>query len=168
MIARGDTMLDEVTVGSLASELPGVSDEAWAAFVCGMATRGATDISEGNALGMFELTPRRLADLGYVANVTRSRNHATGRTIWVAKWLGTMSTAKFLRNPRAQYGAFVKSMKNYAEKISAGEIRKPEGMSLAGALAVLHCAGPKGLETWMKGDRFPTTEMIYNRVAEAF
>lgn len=166
MIARGDTMLDEVAVCALASELPGVSDEAWADFVRGMATCSATAVSEGNALGMFELTPRRLADLGYVKGLQRAC--IEGRTMWVAKFVGTMTSAKFLRNPRAQYGAFVKSMKDYAEKIFAGEIRKPNDMSLAGALAILHRAGPRGLDTWTKGERFATTEMLYNRVAEVF
>jgi len=166
MIARGDTMLDEVAVCALASELPTVSDEAWADFVRGMATSDATSVSEGNALGMFELTPRRLADLGYVKGLTRTC--VAGRTMWVAKFIEPMTTAKFLRNPRAQYSAFAKSMKDYAEKIFAGEISKPEGMSLAGALAILHRAGPKGLETWTRGERFVTTEMLYNRVAEAF
>ena len=166
MIARGDTMLDEVAVCSLASELPGVSDEAWADFVHGMATRGTMDISEGNALGMFELTPRRLSDLGYVQGLQRTS--VGGRTMWVAKFVSPMTAAKFLRNPRAQYVAFTKSMKDYAEKISAKEIVKPEGMNLAGALAILHRAGPKGLETWGRGERFATTEMLYNRVAEVF
>jgi hypothetical protein len=159
-------MLDEVTVCALASELPGVTDEAWADFVRGMATRGATDISEGNALGMFELTPRRLADLGYVEGLQRTC--VRGRTMWVAKFKGKMTSAKFLRNPRAQYAAFVKSMKDYADKISAGVIRKPEGMTLAGALAILHRGGPNGLQNWERGERFATTEMLYNRVAEAF
>jgi hypothetical protein len=158
-------MLDEVAVGSLASELPGVSDEAWAEFVRGMATQQVSSVSEGNALGMFELTPRRLTDLGYVQGLQRAC--VNGRTMWVAKFIN-MTSAKFLRNPKVQYVAFSKSMQDYANKIAAGEIIKPTDMSLAGALAILHRAGPKGLETWSKGERFATTEMLFNRVAEAF
>lgn len=166
MIARGDTMLDDVEIGALASELQGIDDVAWAEFVRGMATSDATRVSESNALGMFELTPRRLEDLGLVDGVTRA--HVNGRTMWVAKFVPPMTAAKFLRNPRAQYNAFSRSMKDYKARIERGEIVKPVEMKLSGALAILHWGGPKGLENWSRGSRFSTTEMAYNRVAEVF
>jgi hypothetical protein len=166
LIARGDTMLDDVEVAAMPSELPGVSAEAWAAFVRGMSTAPAGAVSKANALGMFELTPRRLADLGLVKGLTRSRSGQ--RTVWVAEFVAPMTSHRFLTNPRAQYAAFVKSMRDYADKIAAGELVKPADMSLSGALAILHRGGPRGLENWTAGERFAPTQAAYDRVSEVF
>lgn len=134
----------------LPSVLPGVSDEAWNDFVNRMSTASSHVVSDANALGMFEMTPRRLADLGYVSRLKRAQS-SKGRTIWVATFKRPMTSGAFLRSPRVQYRAFARSMRDYAARIAAGEIAKPVAMSLSSALAVLHRAGPHGLRGKLHG-----------------
>lgn len=162
--ARGDLLFDEGT--QVRSELAGVSDAAWAEFVDCMAAAPLSAVSESNALGTFQLMPRRLADFGMVTQLTRSRS-PEGRTIWVAVFVPPMTCARFLRSFEEQYRAFVRSMRDYNDRMESGEIRRGE-MSRAGALAVLHRAGPRGLQTWGTGVRFPATEAAHARVAGVF
>lgn len=164
-IARGDSLVDDGE-SKLPSELPGIDDDEWTQFVTCMATGKSDGVSPSNALGLFEMMPRRLADLGLVKRLARSK--PAERTIWVAVFVPPMTSDKFLRNPQVQYRVFSKSMKDYSDRISGGEIVKPAPMSLSGALAILHRAGPKGLETWATGERFPSTQASYDRVAGVF
>lgn len=165
-IARGDMFVDD-DADLVKSCLDGVDDARWSQFVHVMATAKLNAVSPSNALGMFELTPRRLADLGLLEKLDRSRSPA-GKTVWVAKFVPPLTAEGFLKSPDRQYSAFCKSMRDYAKRIASGEIEKPEDMSLSGALAILHRAGPSGLNNWMSGDRFPATVALYTRTAGVF
>lgn len=165
MIARGGSQLDE-TDANLPSMLPGVSDESWTEFVRRMAISRTDHVSESNALGMFEMMPRRLADLGLVEKLGRSKKNK--RTIWVAKFVSKLSSDKFLRSPQLQYDVFVRSIRDYARRIDDGEITKPTEMTMSGALAILHRCGPHGLKTWSENEQFPSTKSLYERAAGVF
>jgi hypothetical protein len=161
-VARGDSLFDDDIDTQLKSELPGVEDAAWTRFVCIMATSNAAAVSPSNALGMFELMPRRLADLGVVNKLARSTKGS--RTVWTAAFIAPLTSDKFLRNPQIQYRVFCVSMKDYADRLTGGKIAKPEGMSLSGALAICHRAGPEGL----KGKLFPSTQAMYEKAQDVF
>lgn len=165
-VARGDMLLDDVEV-ILPSQLESVLDADWTKFVQGMMTAKLKEVSLSNCLGMFELSPRRLNDLGLIDGLVRSKS-STGRSIWVGVFRPPTTHRMFLLNPKAQYDAFCVSMKDYVDRISTGVISKSDDMSLSGALAILHRAGPRGLDTWAHGERFESTEAAYNRVAGVF
>lgn len=165
LVARGDTLVDNHPT-ILRSQLPDVSDEAWTQFVRGLAVAKPNHVSESNALGIFEIMPRRLADLGLVGNLKR-RKHGR-KTIWVAVFVPPLTPEKFLRSPELQYRTFVRSMRDYDQRMQSGDIPAAPGVSRAGALAILHRAGPYGLRNWTEGDRFETTERIYDQVAGIF
>lgn len=165
-VARGDLFLDDGDEQRVKSELPEVSNEAWALFVEFMAVAPLSAVSDSNALGTFQIMPRRLADFGMVTKLRRARS-PQNRTIWVAEFVPPMTCARFLRSLPAQYEAFTRSMQDYAARMSSGEIDRGD-MSLSGALAILHRAGPRGLEAWKGGERFPSTEVAYERVAGVF
>lgn len=157
----------------LLSEIDDVDDEQWTAFVRAMITAPLEAVSESNALGMFEMMPRRLGDFGLVDNLQRTKsrpNPETGRqrTIWVGKFVAPMTSRAFLRSPRAQYQVFCQSMRDYAARIASGEIEPCDGLSLSGTLAVLHCCGPRGCETWASKERFPATEELVERADGLF
>jgi len=160
-------MFDDADATLLRSEIPGVSDESWSQFVRCMGDPALLSaVSESNALGMFQLMPRRLADFKIVTKVVRSRS-PSGRTIWVAVFVPPMTCKAFLRSPQEQYRAFAQSMRDYADRMRRGEIERGD-MSLSGALAILHRVGPQGLQTWATGERFPATVEAYERVAGVF
>jgi hypothetical protein len=165
LVARGDSRLDE-DASAIASPLPGVEDECWTEFVRRMVTAALSAVSAANALGRFEMTPRRLADLGIVERLGRRR--AEGRTIWVAVFLPPLTCEKFLRSPGAQYDAFSRSMTDYAKRLDSGEIANEPCVSLSGALAILHRCGPQGLDTWTSGERFAATRALHTKVEGLF
>lgn len=167
LVARGDTLLDDGDEGKVKSELPDVTDEQWTQFVRAMLTGKLTKVTASNALGMFELMPRRLADMGIVREPTRSKS-PQGRTVWVTTFKAPLTAEKFLRSPQVQYTVFVQSMKDYAGKIASGAIEKDPAMSLAGALTILHKCGPSGLTTWATAEHFPATQALYDRTEGLF
>jgi hypothetical protein len=166
-VARGDTLLDDGDESHLKSEIPGVDDDRWKQFVTAMIVAEPTNVSPSNGVGMFSTMPRRLADLGLVDKLSRTRG-PSGRMVWVAVFKRPLTTEKFLRSPQLQYDAFCKSMKDYDKKMEAGEIECDPKMSRSGALAVLHRAGPSGLENWKRGERFAETQAVHDRVAGVF
>lgn len=167
LVARGDMMLDEGEESALKSELPGVGDSEWTQFCRALICAKPSEVSPSNGLGMFSQTPRRLADLGMVKKLARTKS-PSNRTIWVAVFVAPMTCSKFLSSPSKQYETFSRSTKNYADKIASGEIEKDPSMSLSGALAVLHRAGPSGLKTWESGERFEGTVSAFERVNGLF
>jgi hypothetical protein len=128
-----------------------------------MAVAPLTAVSPSNALGSFEIMPRRLADFGLVKKLKRTKSKA-GKTIYVAEFVSPLTCTMFLKSPQAQYKVFAKSMQEYADKIVSGDIKKDPKMSLSGALAVLHKAGPAGLN----GELFPSTKTLYDKVDGIF
>lgn len=165
LLARGDMLLDEFEPRAR-SPIPNVSDEAWGAFASKCATGKLSAVSKSNALGAFEMMPRRLHDLGFVRNLSRSK--VGGRTVWLAEFVRPLTCERFLRSLSEQRRAFAASMADYASRISSGEISVPGGESLSGALAILHRCGPRGLDTWAGGERFPSTSELHERCAGLF
>lgn len=157
----------------LKSEIPNVSDEAWTRFVFAVKTAQPSAVSASNALGMFELKARRLADLGLVENIKRARS-PLGRLMWVGEFVSPLTQREFLSKPAIQYQAFVDSIKAYIENLRTESIPKPDGgfplgMSLSGALAVLHRGGPNGLKSWNdEENRFEDTVSLYERANGIF
>jgi hypothetical protein len=171
-VSRGDARMDD-SPRPLVSEIDGVDDEQWTAFVRVMITSPLEAVSEANALGMFEMMPRRLGDFKLVDGLQRTKsrpNPETGRqrTIWVGKFVAPMTSRAFLRSPRAQYQVFCQSMRDYVARLERGEIESCEGLSLSGTLAVLHRCGPRGAETWASGERFSVTEELVERADGLF
>ncbi len=158
---------------ALKSEIPGVSDEAWTTFAKALKTASPSAVSASNAFGMFELKPRRLEDLGLVTNTTCTRS-PTGRMVWVGEFVPPMTLKSFLGSPKLQYRAFAASMKNYVDRLRNGSIPrpdggKPDGMTLSGALAILHRCGPSGLKTWNdESKRFEDTKALYENANGVF
>jgi hypothetical protein len=158
---------------TLKSELPGVSDKAWTKFACAMKTAPTGAVSKSNEIGMYAMKPRRLADLDLVMNIETTRS-PDGRMVWVGDFVPPMTAAKFLRDPRAQYDAFAKSMRQYLDGMKRGTISTPEGgrpkeMSLSGALGVLHRAGPNGMKKWNdESSRFEDTKKLFALVNGIF
>jgi hypothetical protein len=165
-IARGDVA---VNIESYRSPLPGVSDEAWAKFVYICATAPRRHVSASNAYGMFEMFPRRLADFGLVTNLRRARA-ASGRVVWEGDFVAPLTAELFLSSLRAQYRAFCLSIVDYAERIARGHIKvsAAAGLTLSGVLALLHRAGPHGVESWTKGKCFETTRSLVERAHGVF
>ncbi|MEK6883519.1 MAG: hypothetical protein AABY22_28080 [Nanoarchaeota archaeon] len=154
------------TVSVLRSEIPGVSDPAWTRFVLAMKMSEPSSVSPSRSLGMFEMTPRRLADLGLVGDLKRVQEG--GRTVWSVKFCDPLTPEAFLEKPSLQYRAFATSMREYAREIASGDIGPPVAMSRSAALAVLHRAGPSGLDSWVRGERFPHTERAVERAQGIF
>lgn len=167
VVEQAQTFAAETVAKLLPSALPGVSDEAWTQFVAAMVTSTVAAVSASNALGMFELTPRRLADFGLVRKLVRTRSPA-GRSIWVAVFTPPLTCDTFLRSPTLQYRTFCKSIRDYAHRLESGEIQPLEDVSLSGTLAILHKCGPSGLKTWGSSERFPSTVAAFERADGVF
>lgn len=167
MIARGNPLVG--TAAPLPSPLPDVSDEAWTRFVHLCAQAPLRSVSASNALGMFEMFPRRLADLKLVENLRRTKAKS-GRTVWTGRFVAPMTAEAFLTHPRTQYRVFCLSMIDYAKQITNGSIVVSPtcGLTMSGVLALLHRCGPRGVESWMKGDTFETTRQFVERAQGVF
>lgn len=146
----------------LPSPFPPVPTDAWTAFVRAMATQATGTISPSNGLGLFEMKPRRLQDLGLMMDVVPLRRN--GKCVWTGRFVSPLSPRRFLSDPVLQYNTFVASMTDYTGRIDRGDLVLPDGMSRAGALAILHRSGPAGL----KGERFESTQRLFEQVREIF
>jgi hypothetical protein len=111
---------------------------------------------------MYEMTPRRLFDLGIVRNLKRTRG-PSGRMIWCGDFIPPMTAKRFLNNPNRQHEVFSVSMRDYFD-----DLLVPKGMSRSSALAILHRAGPEGLKSWANGKRFEATGKLANAVEGVF
>jgi hypothetical protein len=124
---------------------------------------------DNSGFGMFGMRPRRLADLGLVSAPKQERDSSTGRMVWVVDFLPPLTTERFCTDFELQYRTFATSMRTYAAAIESQELEIPvDGMSLSGALAVLHRCGPSGLQTWGEGKRFERTMDFYDRANGVF
>lgn len=151
----------------LKSEVPdAANDEQWTAFVFALKTAPQMDVSPSNCLGMFEMRVKRLLDFGLVKNVEYKRSPA-GRMVWSGEFVPPLTDAAFRKSAALQYTVFSASMRDYAKKVDVDEL--PEGMTLSGALAILHRCGPNGLAMWEnEASRFPDTIALYNRANGIF
>jgi hypothetical protein len=170
-----EVQLEENLPFKLTSPFPNISDEAWTRFAIAMRTEEHPGtVSPSNALGMFAIKTKRLADLGLVRNTKATRDPKTNRMIWVAEFVPPMTSQKFLSNPKLQYDVFVKSMKDYVDKLKNNEIPqpaggRPAGMTLSGVLAILHRAGPGGIASWNDTNkRFEDTVKLYSKANGIF
>lgn len=157
----------EVEPPPLASVIPGVSDDAWQAFAKAMITAPLGAVSPSNALGMFELSPRRLADFGLIQHLRRRKSPA-GRTVWTGIFVPPLTAETFLRSPSLQYMAFGKSIRDYANRIAKGEISPLPGATLSGSLAILHKRGPSGIAKWNDSEHFDATVALFERADGIF
>jgi len=164
-VARGDVAVSV----EYRSPLPGVSDEAWTRFVYICATAPRRHVSPSNAYGMFEMFPRRLADLGLMTNLRRT-TAPSGRVVWEGDFVAPLTAERFLSSSRAQYRAFCLSIVDYAERISRRDIKvsAATGLAMSGVLALLHRAGPHGVDSWQKGRCFEATRSLVERVQGVF
>lgn len=155
----------------LRSEIEGVSDAKWTDFVLTMKTGSLESVSSANARGMFEMKPRRLADLGLMTNLRKSRS-PEGSLVWLGDFAPPLTWEKFKNSPSIQYKAFVDSCKRYVDDLCDRKLPSPDkglkGVSLSGALGILHRVGPSGLKTWGDGERFGDTVKMFERVNGIF
>ncbi len=157
----------------LPTEIRGVPDAAWTRFVLALKTAQPGAVSASNAYGMFEMKPRRLADLGLMKNLRKTRlPPPVDRLIWVGEFVPPLTQKKFLADLSAQYRALSDSVRKYVEGLRDGTIPRlqdpPGEMTLSGALAVLHRSGPRGLRTWEEAERFGDTVAVYERANGIF
>lgn len=157
----------------LHSEIPGIPDDSWTDFVLAMKTAQPGSISASNAYGMFEIKPKRLADLGLIKNVKCKRS-TSGRMVWTGEFVSPHTLKSFLKSPKLQYETFCKSMQLYVKGLADGSIPRPEGglpeeLTLSGVLAILHRAGPKGFAKWNdEASRFEDTVALVNKTNGIF
>ena len=155
-IARGEAPKGPL----LPSPLPCVPSSAWTRFCQAMRVGSSGDVAPSNAVGIFGLLPKRLADLGLVGEEKREFSEKAQRMVWVGRFVPPLTEAKFRASPLAQYNAFCDSMKLYDEQLESGKMKAPDGLSRSGALAVLHRAGPRGLEAWASRRAKPTEALV--------
>lgn len=163
MNALADLFPDSV---ALASPFPNVSSEKWTEFVRVMMTAPSASVSASNALGAFEMMPRRLVDLGILKHdLKRVRSETSKRVIWAAVSGPDHERARaFLKSLPLQFRTFMCSMKDYYLTIEKNAVKLPQDCTLSGALALLHRAGLAGLS----GSRFPATQLVFERANGIF
>lgn len=150
----------------MVSPLARVSDAAWAALVRALEVQPIKAVSESGGFGAYDMRPRRLVELGFAQNL-RSVRSRTGRQIFECEFAGGITKDRFLSDPVLQYDVLCRSLAQYHAALANGEIRKPEGMTAAGALAVLHRGGTGALRTW-PGKAFDSTKALHDAACSAF
>lgn len=129
---------------------PPAAEEQWLAFVKAMSNGDPTAVGEAPHLGMFEMSVRRLCDLGYMRDPKRYRRGT--KLVWSATWVNPHSLKLFLTSPKTQYQAFLRSIVQYAASPAlpalAGCSVDGQKATLSGILAVAHKAGENGALSW--------------------
>lgn len=163
---------------SLRSPLPGVALPAWQRFVValeledlpggGARARRMDAVSARGGYGSYDLSPRRLHELGYVTDLVRKGGAARHRRrhLYTCTFLPPWTAQRFLADAGAQLEALSRSMSGYLQDLQAGRLVRPAGCSLAGALAILHVGGRGALATFP--ELFPLTRAVYERAQGAF
>jgi hypothetical protein len=141
------------------SPLEGVHAHAWQRWITALTNHSAT-AERGGGLGTYNIRPRRLVEIGRAANFRRLGKKQF--CDFIAPW----TEEKFLSRYDAQYAVLVKSMRLYYDALRDGAIKKPDGMSMSGALAILHAGGIKALEHWP--DLFDGTKALYEATKGIF
>lgn len=135
--------------------VPTLTRKQWLDFVKLHANGNPKTVTPSFRLGVFEMTVRRLCDLGAMKNprVVRFRD----RQVWDAEWCNPATLSAFQRDPLGQYALFAESIRRYAEEdaIKAAVGAEVDGvkLTLSGALAVAHRAGLPGLASWIAKPR---------------
>lgn len=143
-----------------ASPLEGVSPLAWRKFLAALEVQGLGDISRGGGLGAYNIRPRRLVEIGRATNFRRigGKQVCDFALPWTQK--------RFLADPVAQKAVLVKSMRLYYDALRDGSIKRPDGVSMAGALVVLHSGGRGAIEGWP--ELFDETKALYEATKGIF
>lgn len=149
----------------LKSPLPGVSNEAWVRFVSALEVQPIRAVSDSGGLGAYDMRPRRLQELG-LARVGKLTRSVRGRFKNECEFVPPLTQSQFLNDPVAQYRALVLSITSYHRDLTSGKLRKPEEMSLAGALAILHRGMRGALRSWP--ELFSETRALHDRARGAF
>ena len=152
------------------SQLCDVSDEQFSWFIGALAQaddgsgpRPLDYTDERGRLGAFALRPLLLFDLGVVRSLRRQRLPSGARLFLVGSFTSPrMTRERFAKNPIAQFDAFVGGLRHYDAML-----HRPHGMSRAGALGLLFCAGPNGIVQW-KARPFAPTTALFRRVEGMF
>ena len=147
------------------SPLPGVSPAQWERFVKALEVQPVDAVSDSGGLGCYDMRSRRLVELGYASNL-RSVRAPSGRQISVCDFALPWTLRRFLTDPVAQYAALVKSMKDYHQALTSGELNKSQDASLSGTMAVLHLGGRGALRAWP--NLFENTRRLYDATREVF
>jgi hypothetical protein len=145
----------------------GLTRKDWVAFVKCFVNGNPHTITQSFRLGVFEMTVRRLCDLGAMAN-PRPTRHA-GWQVWDADWQKPGSLVDFLNDPLGQYELFAESVRQYSNdetvKGMVGTLVDGEPITLSGLLSVSHRAGLPGLSSWIVN---PKDRVRFSRNTTAF
>lgn len=147
------------------SPITSVSDEAWARFVTAADVQRTNAVSESGGFGSYDMRPRRLVELGLATDLGHVTAE-TGRYSHTCVFVPPLTRERFLADPVIQYNVFVRSISVYHDDVRSGKIVVPRGVSLAGALAILHRGGTGALAAWP--DLFERTRALYEAAEGAF
>ena len=149
--------------GGPVSPLAGVTDLAWQRFVAVLEVQMIGDVSASGGLGSFDMRPRRLVELEYATGL-RSVRTDEGRQVQACDLI--RSQRRFLADTIAQYAAFQRSCVLYSQAMQRGDIKKPDDVSLSGALCILQVGGKGALAGWPK--LFENTRARYEAAKDLF
>jgi hypothetical protein len=121
----------------------------WQRFAAALEVQSINAVSQSGGFGSYDLRPRRLVELGYAMRL-RSKRTDKGRQIYICDFFLPWTQARFLADPVAQYTALSKSISLYHRAVLSGELKKPDGVSMAETMATLHRGGRGALEAWPK------------------
>ena len=168
-LARGDVLF--ATRSDIHSPLQGVSNEAWTRFVTALETQTLSTISSSNALGAYEMRPRRLQDLKMMTNLHVIRKPVPGsdtpRQIWEGDFIPPYTLKKFLSDPVLQYTTLVKSVLEHDKELAKRTY--PSEITRSGALALLHRGGWSMFDSWSNPKkRFSSTNYLFLKTNGVF
>jgi hypothetical protein len=147
------------------SPLAGIPAHAWRRFVAALKVQNFDRVSIGGGLGAYNIRPRRLVEIGRAKHFRRVQD-IDGPAKQVCDFIAPWTEERFLADPTAQYAVLVKSMRLYYDALRDGTVKRPTGVSLAGALVVLHAGGRGALEGWP--DLFDDTKALFEATRGMF
>lgn len=160
---------------SIPSPWKDVSSPAWTRFCALIVGKNKpTSISPKGFFGLFQMSVRRLVDLGIMSN-PKSKQVETFR-VWSGDWV--VPQEKFMTDPNLQYRMFGKSMDLYRNIISE-KFKQVLGLNiegkpatLSGLLALSHMASSEGMHKWLTDGtirtKFTWATDAYNRTNGIF
>jgi hypothetical protein len=156
-----------------ASPLLGVPTTAWHRFVTVMVVAPASCRAPRGRLGLFGMTPRHLADVGFMTGPRKTVVEGEPG-VWTGDWASPLDEAAFLGSVPVQYEAFSRSMRRTAEaaRPHVGTVVDGVPATLSGLLAVGYSAGTRGIGDWVKNTgaraRFAATTEAFLKANDIF
>lgn len=149
----------------------------WRKFVGVLSTQPLGHVSEYGGWGAFSFSPKRLADLGLVTDIHRTKYQ--GREVWGGTWVEPPRGALFLESFPLQYQTLVRSVLDHRPHYERLKRERPElfatavdgaPLTLSGWLALAHVAGLPGALKWLSSvsDRFPRTTALVKKANGIF